>query len=245
VARAAPDGYTVLSADNGTLVYNPVLYKTLSYSPTKDLAPVTLMGRFPMILVVGPGISVKDAKDFIAQAKAKPGGLNYASAGAGSPHHLAMELLKSEAGLFMVHAPYRGAAPALADVAGGQVPAMMVDLAAGAGFIKGGKVKALAVANATRLPQLPDVPTFAELGYKNVEAAALVGMVVPAATPPEVIAALNKQVVAAINDPAVHKRLEDFGVEPVGNTPAQFAELLRTEAVRWQKLIRDLKITLD
>ena len=245
VARATADGYTVLSADNGTLVYNPVLYKTLSYSPTKDLAPVTLMGRFPMILVVGPGISVKDAKDFIAQAKAKPGGLNYASAGAGSPHHLAMELLKSEAGLFMVHAPYRGAAPALADVAGGQVPAMMVDLAAGAGFIKGGKVKALAVANATRLPQLPDVPTFAELGYKNVEAAALVGMVVPAATPPEVIAALNKQVVAAINDPAVHKRLEDFGVEPVGNTPAQFAELLRTETVRWQKLIRDLKITLD
>ncbi len=245
VARAPADGYTVLSADNGTLVYNPVLYKTLSYSPTKDLAPVTLMGRFPMILVVGPGISVKDAKDFIAQAKAKPGGLNYASAGAGSPHHLAMELLKSEAGLFMVHAPYRGAAPALADVAGGQVPAMMVDLAAGAGFIKGGKVKALAVANATRLPQLPDVPTFAELGYKNVEAAALVGMVVPAATPPDVIATLNKQVVAAINNPSVHKRLEDFGVEPVGNTPAQFAELLKTETVRWQKLIRDLKISLD
>ena len=245
VARATADGYTVLSADNGTLVYNPVLYKTLSYSPTKDLAPVTLMGRFPMILVVGPGITVKDAQDFIAQAKAKPGGLNYASAGAGSPHHLAMELLKAEAGLFMVHAPYRGAAPALADVAGGQVPAMMVDLAAGAGFIKGGKVKALAVANATRLPQLPDVPTFAELGYKNVEAAALVGMVVPAATPPEVVAALNKQVVAAINDPAVHKRLEDFGVEPVGSTPAQFAELLRIETVRWQKLIRELKITLD
>ena len=245
VARATADGYTVLSADNGTLVFNPVLYKTLSYSPTKDLAPVTLMGRFPMILVVGPGITAKDAQDFIAQAKAKPGGLNYASAGAGSPHHLAMELLKAEAGLFMVHAPYRGAAPALADVAGGQVPAMMVDLAAGAGFIKGGKVKALAVANATRLPQLPDVPTFAELGYKNVEAAALVGMVVPAATPPEVVAALNKQVVAAINDPAVHKRLEDFGVEPVGSTPAQFAELLRIETVRWQKLIRELKITLD
>lgn len=245
VARSAPDGYTVLSADNGTLVFNPVLYKSLSYSPTKDLAPVTLMGRFPMILVVGPGIQVKDAKDFIAQAKAKAGGFNYGSAGAGSPHHLAMELLKSEAGIEMVHAPYRGAAPALADVAGGQIPAMMVDLAAGAAFIKGGKVKALAVANATRLPQLPEVPTFAELGYKNVEAAALVGMVVPAATPPATIAAINKQVVAAINDPAVHKRLVDFGVEPVGNTPAQFAALLRTESDKWQKLIRDLKITLD
>ncbi len=156
-----------------------------------------------------------------------------------------MELLKVQSKVFMVHVPYRGAAPALADVAGGQVPAMMVDMAAGAGFIKGGKVKALAVANATRLPQLPDVPTFAELGIKNVEAAALVGMVVPAATPPDVINALNKSVVAAINEPGVRKRLIDFGVEPVGNTPAQFAELLRNETTRWHKLITDLKITLD
>ena len=243
--RAPADGYTVLSADNGTMVFNLALYKTLTYSPTKDLAPVTLMGRFPMILVVGPKSDATSAKDFIAKAKGKPGGVDYALAGAGSPHHLAMELLKVHAGLFMVHVPYRGAAPALADVAGGQVPAMMVDLAAGSGFIKGGKVKALAVANATRLPQLPDVPTFAELGFKNVEAAALVGMVVPAATPPDVIATLNRQVVAAINDPAVNKRMTDFGVEPVGNTPAQFAELLRNETTRWHKLIRDLKITLE
>lgn len=245
VARSAPDGYTILSADNGTLVFNPVLYKSLSYNPGKDLAPVTLMGRFPMILVTGPGVTVTDAKDFIAQAKAKPGGFNYGSAGAGSPHHLAMELLKSELGLTMTHAPYRGAAPALADVAGGQIPAMMVDLAAGAGFIKGGKVKALAVANATRLPQLPDVPTFAELGYKNIEAAALVGLVVPAATPADTIAALNKQVVAAIKDPVVNKKLIDFGVEPVGNTPAQFDALIKSESAKWQKLIRDLKISLD
>lgn len=244
-ARSPADGYTVLSADNGTLIFNPVLYKTLSYNPGKDLAPVTLMGRFPMILVVGPSLPVTSAKEFIAKAKATPEGLNYGSAGAGSPHHLAMELLKIETGLTMTHVPYRGAAPALAEVAGGQVPAMMVDLAAGSALIKAGKVKALAVANAKRLPQLPDVPTFAELGYKNVEAAALVGMVVPAATPADVIAALNKQVVAAINEPAVHKRLSDFGVEPVGNTPAQFAELLKSETARWQKLIRDLKITLD
>ena len=244
-ARAPADGYTVLSADNGTLVFNPALYKTLSYSPTKDLAPVTLMGRFPMILVVGPGSDATTAKDFIAKAKAKPGGFNHASAGAGSPHHLAMELLKVEAGLFMVHVPYRGAAPALADLVGGQVPAMMVDLAAAAGFIKAGKIKALAVANPTRLAQLPDVPTFAELGLKNVEAAALVGMVVPAATPPDVIATLNKQVVAAIKEPAVNQRLVDFGVEPVGNTPAQYAELLRNETTRWHKLIKDLKITLE
>lgn len=245
VVRSQPDGYTLLSADNGTLVFNPVLYKSLSYNPGKDLAPVTLMGRFPMILVVSPSVTAKDAKEFIAQVKAHPQGINYASAGAGSPHHLAMELLKTEAGLKMTHAPYRGAAPALADVAGGQVPAMMVDLAAGAGFIKGGKVRPLAVANATRLPQLPDVPTFAELGFKNVEAAALVGLVVPAATPADTVNALNKQVVAAINAPDVHKKLIDFGVEPVGNTPAQFAELLKGENARWHKLIRDLNITLD
>lgn len=244
-ARAPADGYTVLSADNGTLVFNPALYKSLSYNPTKDLTPVTLMGKFPMILVVGANSGIASARDFIAKAKAKPGDLSYASAGAGSPHHLAMELLKVEAGLFMVHVPYRGAAPALADVVGGQLPAMMVDLAAGAGFIKGGKVRALAVANPTRLPQLPDVPTFAELGYKNVEAAALVGVVVPSATPAEAVSTLNRQLVAAINEPSVRTRMIDFGVEPVANTPAQYAALLKSETVRWHKLIRDLKITLD
>lgn len=244
-ARAPADGYTVLSADNGTMVFNPVLYKSLAYSPAKDLAPVTLIGRFPMILVVNPESGIAGAKAFIDKAKASSEGVNYASAGAGSPHHLAMELLKVETGLRLVHVPYRGAAPALADVVSGQVPAMMVDLAAGASFIKSGKVKPLAVANAVRLPQLPDVPTFAELGYKNVEAAALVGLVVPAATPPDTIAALNKQIVSAIREPGVNKKLQEFGVEPVGSTPTEFAELLKSETARWQKLIRDLGITLD
>ncbi|GGH60818.1 ABC transporter substrate-binding protein [Comamonas phosphati] len=244
-ARAPADGYTVLSADNGTLIFNPVLYKSLSYNPGKDLAPVTLMGRFPMILVAGPGTQAKTAKEFLAEAKASKQGINYASAGAGSPHHLAMELLKSEAGLKLTHAPYRGAAPALADVAGGQIPVMMVDLAAGAGFIKGGKVRPLAVANATRLPQLPDVPTFAELGLAKVEAAALVGMVAPAKTPASVVATLNKQVVAAINEPAVKQKLIDFGVEPVGNTPEQFQALIASESTRWHQLIKNLNITLD
>ncbi len=244
LVRSPADGHTLLSADNGTLVFNPALYKSLSYQ-VRDLVPVSLMGRFPMILVAGPASSATNAKDFIAQAKAKPGGINYASAGAGSPHHLAMELLKSEASLFMVHVPYRGAAPALQEVAGGQVPAMMVDLAAGAGFIKGGKVRPLAVANATRLPQLPEVPTFAELGFKGVEAAALVGVVVAAGTPPATVDALSRQIVAAVNEPSVHKRMVDFGVEPVGSTPAQYAELLRSETARWHRLIRELKITLD
>ena len=244
-ARAPADGYTVLNADNGTMVFNPALYKSLSYSPTRDLAPVSLLGRFPMILVVGPASKAADAKAFIADAKARPGQVSYASPGAGSPHHLAMELLKVESKLFMVHVPYRGAAAALSDVAGGQLAGMMVDYASAAGFIKGGKVRPLAVANPSRLPQLPDVPTFSELGLPNVTASALVGLVTTAGTPPAVINELNRQVVAAVRDPSVNKRLTDFGIEPVGNTPAQFSELLRSETERWHKLIRDLKITLE
>ncbi len=244
-ACAAPDGYTILSADNGTMVFNSALYSKLSYNPEKDLAPVTLMGRFPMILVVGPGSDAKTAKDFIAKAKANPGSLSYGSAGAGSPHHLAMELLKVEAGLHMLHIPYRGAAPALVDVAGGQIPAMMVDMAAGAAFIKSGKIRPLAVANATRLPQFPEIPTFAELGWKNVEAAALVGIVAPSGTAPDVINTLQKQVSAVISQPSIKQKLMDFGIEPVGSTPQQFADLLRTENVRWHKLIKTQQITLD
>lgn len=245
VARAAADGHTILSADNGTMVFNSALYAKLSYNPEKDLLPVTLMGKFPMILVAGPGSDAKDAKDFIAKAKAKPGSVSFGSAGAGSPHHLAMELLKVNAGLHMVHIPYRGAAPALADLAGGQIPAMMVDMAAGAGFIKGGKIRPLAVANPTRLPQLPDVPTFAELGLAKVEASAQVGVVAPAGTPADVVNALQKQIAAAINQPAVKQKLIDFGIEPVGSTPQQYADLIKTETVRWHQLIKAQKITLD
>lgn len=245
VARSAADGYTILSADNGTMVFNTALYSKLTYNPEKDLTPVTLMGRFPMILVVGPNSDVKDAKDFVAKAKAAPGKISYGSAGAGSPHHLAMELLKVNSGLHMVHIPYRGAAPALTDLAGGQVAAMMVDLAAGAGFIKGGKVRPLAVANPTRLPQLPDVPTFAELGFKGVEASAQVGIVAPANTPADTVAALQKQVATAIQQPAIRQKLIDFGIEPVGSTPQQYAELIRTEVQRWHQLIREQKISLD
>lgn len=245
VARSPADGHTVLSADNGTMVFNSALYSKLTYDPVKDLVPVSLMGKFPMILVVGPGFEARDVQDFIARAKARPGGINYGSAGAGSPHHLAMELLKVRAGLHLVHIPYRGAAPALADLAGGQVGAMMVDLAAGAGFIKGGKIRALAVANPTRLAQLPDVPTFAELGMPEVEAAAQVGLVAPADTPADTVNTLQRQVAAAINQPAVRQKLIDFGIEPVASTPQAYADLIRTETTRWHQLIKAQKISLD
>lgn len=245
-ARAKPDGYTVLSADNGTLVFNPALYSKLSYDPAKDLAPVTLLGRFPMILVADPNSGLNSVDDVIQRARSDANGLNFASAGAGSPHHLAMELFKYELKLdTMTHIPYKGAAPSLTDVAGGQVPVMMVDLAAGAGFIHGGKVKPLAVAHTERLPQLPDVPTFAELGYPSIVAAAHVGMVVPSATPKEVIDALNAKVVEALNEPKTHATLVEFGVQPVGNSPAEYAEMLKAETERWHALIKERGITLD
>ncbi|WP_430739366.1 Bug family tripartite tricarboxylate transporter substrate binding protein [Vandammella animalimorsus] len=243
-ARAAADGHTMVSADNGTLVFNPALYQKLVYD-VKDLAPVTLMGRFPMILVTSPELPAKDLAEFTALVKNSANGFNYASAGAGSPHHLAMELFRTQAKLDMTHAPYRGAAPALSDVASGQVPAMMVDLAAGAGFIRSGKVRPLAVAHSQRLAQLPEVPTFAELGLQGVEAAALVGLAVPAATPKDTIAALNRAVVETIRDPQVEKKLIEFGIEPVGNTPEEYAALLESETTRWHRLIRDLGISLD
>ncbi|MGN1056070.1 MAG: Bug family tripartite tricarboxylate transporter substrate binding protein [Comamonas sp.] len=245
VARSQPDGYTMLSADNGTMVFNSALYSRLTYNPEKDLTPVTLMGKFPMILVVGEKSDVKDAKDFIQRAKSSPGKISYGSAGAGSPHHLAMELLKVSSGSHIVHIPYRGAAPALADLAAGQIEAMMVDMAAGAGFLKSGKVRPLAVANPTRLPQLPNVPTFAELGMPEVEAAAQVGLVVAAGTPPATVNALYQHIANAIKHPEVNKKMVDFGIEPVANTPQQYADLIKAEVTRWHKLIKDQKIQLD
>jgi tripartite-type tricarboxylate transporter receptor subunit TctC len=170
VAMARPDGYTVGFVDNGTMVLNPMLYKKLTYDPVHQFKPVTLIGRMPVILVVNANLGIDNVKQYVERAKEKPGSITYGSPGAGNALHLAMEMFNGVAGISTVHAPYRGAAPALSDLAAGHIQAMMVDLAASASFIKSGKIKALAVANATRLQGLPDVPTFSEVGYKGFEA---------------------------------------------------------------------------
>lgn len=244
ILRGGPDGYAVMNADNGHLVFNPVLYKSLTYK-VSDLAPVSLIGRVPMMLVTTPGSEFKSARDVIAKAKSNPGKYSVASAGSGSPHHLALELFKQTAGLHLVHIPYRGAAPSLADIAGGQVTLGISDFAAAAGFIKGGKVTPLAVFTAQRLPQLPDVPTMNELGLKGVEAAALVGLVAPAGTPADVISKMQQATAKAMQNPTVSKKFTDFGVDPVGSTTGDYTALLARENTRWHKLIRDLKIQLD
>jgi len=245
VARSAPDGYTIFSADNGTLMYNPALFKKLPYDPVKDFAPVSLLGRLPTIFVVGPGSQARDLKELVQTVKDNPGKISFASAGTGSPHAMAMELFRTQAGLDMIHVPYRGGALSLQDVMAGQVPMTMTDYAGGGAIIRSGKVRPLAVANRTRLPQLPDVPTFAELGYPDVLAEAFGALVVPSATPSAIVERLQAAAQTAVVDAEVRKKLIEIGYEPVGGTAEQLRSMLQRDTPRWQKLIRDLNISLD
>ena len=245
VARSKDYGNVMLTADFATLAANPFLFSKLSYNAEKDLAPVGMLARFPLVLVVGPQVPAKNFKEFIAWAKAQPGGVNYASAGAGSPHHLATELLREKTGIAMAHVAYRGAAPAMQDILGGQVPFMMVDTASGNQFVLAGKVKAIGVASAKRIATLPDVPTLAEQGLSDYEAYAWQGLAVPSATPPETVAKLNKALVDALNSTAVKARFLALGVEGLPGTPDDMARYVKDERERWGRLIKTNNIKVD
>lgn len=245
VARAAPDGYTVGFVDNSTMVLNTMLYKKLSYDPQKEFTGITLIGRMPGVVVVNPAWGVNTMQEYVKRAKEKPKTILFGSPGAGNVFHLGMELFNATAGIEATHSPYRGAAPALQDLIAGNIQSMMVDLAASAPFITSGKLKPLAVANATRLQGLPNVPTLAEVGYPGFEVAALQGAVVPTGTPPDVVAQLNKTMVAAVKSPAVTKKLLDFGYEPAGSTAKVFTDTMAADRARWSKIVGDLKISLD
>jgi len=243
VARAPADGYTIFSADNGILIYNPVLYKKVSYNPEKDFVPVGLMARVSLILVAAPGSGLNSFSSAIAALKANPGKYSYASPGVGSPHHLAMELLKQGANVFVTHIPYRGAAPAMQDVMGGQVSLMVVDTSTALTYIKSGKLVPLMAFSARRVAQLPDVPTAKEVGYKDIEAYAWQGLVVPASTPAAVRERLTKEMQAAIANPGVRKNLLDAGWEPNPSDASLMAAYMSAESRKWQPLIRARGIT--
>jgi tripartite-type tricarboxylate transporter receptor subunit TctC len=245
VARSKDYGNVMLTADFATLAANPFLFSKLSYNAEKDLAPVGMLARFPLVLVVGPQVPAKNFKEFIAWAKAQPGGVNYASAGAGSPHHLATELLREKTGITMAHVAYRGAAPALQDILGGQVPFMMVDTASGNQFVLAGKVKAIGVASAKRIATLPDVPTLAEQGLSDFEAYAWQGLAVPSGTPADTVAKLNKALVDALNSTAVQARFQALGVEGLPGTPNDMAKYVKDERERWGRLIKANGIRID
>jgi tripartite-type tricarboxylate transporter receptor subunit TctC len=245
VAKSKPDGYTILSADNAVLAFNEYLFTKLPFNPEKDFTYIGAIGKFPLALVVHPDFPAKDFKSFLAYVKANPGKVNYASPGNGSPHHLAMEMFKNRTGTFITHIPYRGAAPAMADVMGGQVPCMFLDLASGLPIMQGNKVRVLAIGSGARSKVLPDVPTLAEVGVPNTEVFAFQGILGPAGMPAAVVARLNAELNKAFSTPAVQKRFSDFGMEAMPGTPAQFAALSRAESQRWGPIIKAAGIKLD
>jgi tripartite-type tricarboxylate transporter receptor subunit TctC len=245
VAHAPGDGYTLFSADNGVLVYNPALYKKLPYDAVKDFAPIGMMGRSPLIITAAPHAGIAEAAALLARLKAEPGRWNIATAGTGSPHHLALELFQREAGVTLVHVPYKGGAPALQDLMGGQVALMMLDLPSGASAVKAGKVVPLLAMSAERVPQLPQIPTAKELGFAQVEAYTWQGVVVPAATPQEIQARLGTELLAAMADAGVRQRLYDAGWEAQPADAAQMQRYIASERATWHALIKTRHITLD
>ncbi|MBY0412333.1 MAG: tripartite tricarboxylate transporter substrate binding protein, partial [Burkholderiaceae bacterium] len=245
VATAKPDGYTFMSADNAVLAFNAHLFSKLPFDVEKDFTYVGGISRFPLALVVNPAFEAKTVKEFLAYARANPGKLNYASPGNGSPHHLAMEMFKNRTKIFATHIPYRGAAPALQDVMGGQVPCMFLDLAAGLPVIQSGKVRALAIGSAKRIAALPDVPTLAEAGVPNTEVYAFQGILAPAGLPAAITARLNGDLNKALANPTVVKRMADFGMEALPGTPEQFHAMARAESKRWGEIIKAAGVRLD
>jgi tripartite-type tricarboxylate transporter receptor subunit TctC len=245
VAKSKNVGDVVMTADSATLSTNPFLYSKLPYNAEKDFTPVGMIARFPLVLVVPPNAPATNLKEFLAWAKSQSGGISYGSPGTGSPHHLVSELFRELTGLVLNHVPYKGAAPALQDVMGGQVPFMFIDTSSGGSAIVGGKVKAIAVASGTRLKAMPNIPTLSEQGLPGFDAYAWQALVAPAATPPTSVTVLNKALVEALNSSEVKAKLEGLGIEPSPSSPREAADFARKERDRWGQVIHRAGIKLD
>jgi tripartite-type tricarboxylate transporter receptor subunit TctC len=241
VAKAAPDGYTIGIVNLGALAINQSMEK-VPYETLKDLAPVTLVVTVPEMLVVASDVPAKNMSELVALAKAQPGKLNFASTGPGSLPHLAGELLKLTAQIDIAHVPYRGAAPAINDLLGQQVQMTFLDLPAILPHIRSGTLKPIALGTDARAPTAPDVPTTFELGMPALRIENWYGMVAPAATPPAIIAALNKITTSALADPNVKEKLAEQGLTTVGNSPEQFRDYIAAETAKWAKVIKDAGI---
>ncbi len=243
--RAPADGYTLVMGHIGTLAVNPALYAHLPYDPLRDLAPIDLIALVPNILVVHPSLPASTVQELVALLRARPGAYSYASGGAGSAAHLAVEYFKLVTGTDIVHVPYKGTGPAMTDLLGGQVALTMTGLPPLAPQIRAGRVRALAVAGNQRLAQMPNLPTVAESGYPGFAATQWYGLLAPAGTPAAVIDRLHAEVVRSLALPAVRMRLEAEGAEPVDSSPARFAAFIRAEIERWGKVVRDARIRAD
>jgi tripartite-type tricarboxylate transporter receptor subunit TctC len=245
VKQAPPDGHTLMQANAGSHAANVALYSTLHYDPIKDFQPVTLMWSFPQLLSVPVDSPVKSVAELVAYAKAKPGGLSFASQGSGAGGHLLGEMLKMRTGANMVHVPYRGAGPAAVDLAAGRVDFFFVSFSSVQAFLQAGKVRALAVTSAKRLPAAPDVPTMQEAGFGGIELDAWFGLVAPAGTPEPVIAKLNGAFVKAVRDPEVVKQITEQGAEAVATTPAEFAAFIASQAEKYGKIVKSVGVKAE
>jgi tripartite-type tricarboxylate transporter receptor subunit TctC len=237
VARAAPDGYTLLMGIS-TLAINPAMYKKVPYDALKDLAPISQAVALSNVLVIHPSLPSRNLKAFIAFATARPGELNFASAGKGTSPHLSMELFLVMAKLKMLHVPYKGSGPGVTDLIAGHVPVMMPNMLSAQPHIKSGRLRALGVTGSKRAPGADDIPTIAEAGVPGYEAVQWYGVLAPAGTPGDIISKLHAGVVRAVQNPEVRKRLMNDGAEPVGSSPAEFAAYIKAETDKWAKVIK-------
>jgi len=238
VAKAPPDGYTILMGAVATHAINPTLYASIPYDPIRDFTPIMQVASTPNVLVVNPSIPASNVKEFIAYAKANPGKLNFGSGSTGSAGHLAGELFKTMAGVEMTHIPYKGAAPAMTDLIGGQIQLMFDNLASSLAQVRAGKVKALAVTTAKRTTLAPDLPTIAESGLPGFDISTWFGIFAPGGIPKDVAARLHEEFARALAQPDVREKMLNLGAEPVGNTPEQFAAYIKAEADKYARVIR-------
>lgn len=245
VAKASADGYTLLMGHIGTLAVNKSLYPNLPYDPIKSFAPVAWVARVPNVLVVHPSVNAKSVKELVALAKAKPGQLNYGSGGNGSAANLATEYFKLETGTSLLHIPYRGTAPAVSDLLGGQIQVLFTGAPALIGQIKNGQLRALAVSSPRRIDALPDLPTVAESGYPGFEADQWYGLVAPAGTPADIVAKLNSQINLALVSADLRTRLNNEGAIATPDTPAAFGKLIAKEIERWKPVITSGRVKAD
>jgi tripartite-type tricarboxylate transporter receptor subunit TctC len=245
VAKAEPDGYTMIIGHIGTLAVNPYMYDKLPYDVDKDFAPVSLLAIVPAIYVVHADVQAKDLREFVALAKKNPGKMDYGSAGNGSSGHLAMEYLKQATGIDIQHVPYKGTGPNITDLVAGRTQAASAGTPPLIPHVKAGKLRVIAVGTARRLPTLPDVPTVAEQGYPGFETSQWYGLNVPAKTPEHIVKRLHEEAAKAAKSPLMKERLATDDAEPIGSTPAEYAAFIRKEQERWSKVVRTAKIKAD
>lgn len=244
-AKAAPDGYTLVLAPAGNLTVNPSLYRNVPYDVARDFAPVTVIAAVPNLLVVNPGVPAQSLAELIQYAKDNPGRLNFSSPGSGSGAHLAGELLKSAAGIDLVHVPYNGIAPAVTAVVAGDVQLMFAGASSALPHVSAGKLRALAVASPKRIAAAPMLPTLDESGLPGFDVTSWYSIVAPAGTPPAVIERLQREIARALNNADVRARLTGLGAEPIGNSPAEFAVMLKSETAKWSKIVKDANIKAE